>query len=477
MNRANFPDGHDIYQEDLVYIQDTAESELNKRMEHMTSGKGIAEGLTVTTQADQVTIASGQAYDNTRYRLIKTANTVLAVGVGDINKYIVIERATSNANQEAHPVTGALSYRRLVEGSTISLQAAPTAAQVKIAKITNAVALSPPTIDTTGSNREGLALKAGRPYKVVASDGSGDYTTISAALTALSATGGKIYIKTGVYDLGTTLNVNFSNIAIEGSGPGTRIRTSGTTVGCFHIAGGGVGTEISNISLSNLMVEYSSLFPVTAGTPMTVPLIDVTYAFGVLMSNVTFKNSIYLSPYQTFGLQVLTGCKNVMVQRCYFNGGIGSGAGGLASFIANMLNQAFTDCVRIDSTQTIVSNCQIYGFSGYGIYTGFGADRSVLANNTLVGHYQTSAIGIQHASSVGSSVTDNSVSNCRVGIKVFSGAKGVVCGNVVSGCTGNGIELTPASTKNVVAGNTVVDNGISGILDVGTGNVIGDNVT
>lgn len=477
MNRANFPDGHDIYQEDLVYIQDTVESEVNKRMEHMTSGKGIAEGLAVTTQADQVTVSAGQAYDNTRYRLVKSGSTIVAVGGGDNNKYVVIERTTSNANQEAHPVNGALSYRRLQEGSTISLQASPTASQVKIAKITAVSVGVAPTVDTTGTNREGLALKAGRPYKVVASDGSGDYTTVASALTALSATGGKIYIKAGVYDLGATLNVNFSNISIEGSGPGTRIRTSSTTVGCFHIAGAGIGSEISNISISNLMVEYSSLFPATGGTPTCVPLVDIDFAFGVLLSNVTFRNSIQVPAYQTLGLWVYSGCKNVLIERCYFNGGVGSSAGALSNFLANIIHRPFDQCVNIASPQTVFSNCQVYGFSEYGILIELGANRTVVSNCTMVGHYQSVAVGIFNASLVGATITDNSVSNCQTGIIFNGGSKGVISGNVVTGCIGYGLRLGATASKNAVAGNTVVDNGISGILDIGSGNVVGDNVT
>lgn len=64
---------------------------------------------------------------------------------------------------------------------------------------------------------------------VVASDGTGDYSTIQSAITALS-TGGKILVKKGTYNITSGLTISTSNLVIEGEGPSSVITFNGASV-------------------------------------------------------------------------------------------------------------------------------------------------------------------------------------------------------------------------------------------------------
>src|SRR5215831_11214584 len=48
----------------------------------------------------------------------------------------------------------------------------------------------------------------------------GDFTSVYDALNALPASGGKIFVKAGVYPLSATIAINTSNVQIQGEGMG-----------------------------------------------------------------------------------------------------------------------------------------------------------------------------------------------------------------------------------------------------------------
>lgn len=100
------------------------------------------------------------------------------------------------------------------------------------------------------------------PFLIVATDGSGDYTTISAALSALPATGGHIYIKPGTYTQTVAIGTTKDNVTISGAGESTIIETSGDIAAFICIGteafvfeniyckGGGAGAGVNNRGLN-----------------------------------------------------------------------------------------------------------------------------------------------------------------------------------------------------------------------------------
>jgi pectin methylesterase-like acyl-CoA thioesterase len=59
---------------------------------------------------------------------------------------------------------------------------------------------------------------------VVSPDPSkGDFTTLQAAINALPTTGGKIFVKAGVYPITSTIEITTSNVQIQGEGMGITV--------------------------------------------------------------------------------------------------------------------------------------------------------------------------------------------------------------------------------------------------------------
>src|SRR3990167_5690454 len=61
--------------------------------------------------------------------------------------------------------------------------------------------------------------------KVVATDGTGDFTDIQSAIDALPSDGGVVYIKEGTYIITSTITKASDNIFIMGAGVATIIET------------------------------------------------------------------------------------------------------------------------------------------------------------------------------------------------------------------------------------------------------------
>src|SRR5271166_4996635 len=55
---------------------------------------------------------------------------------------------------------------------------------------------------------------------VVDISGNGDFTSLQPAINALPATGGKIFVKAGVYPITSTITIRESNVQIQGEGMG-----------------------------------------------------------------------------------------------------------------------------------------------------------------------------------------------------------------------------------------------------------------
>src|SRR6516165_8022802 len=77
---------------------------------------------------------------------------------------------------------------------------------------------------------------------VVSPDPSkGDFTTLQDAINALPATGGKIFVKAGLYSITNKIQITVSNVHIQGEGMGITIFTGDSTM-----TGNTPGLEVFN---------------------------------------------------------------------------------------------------------------------------------------------------------------------------------------------------------------------------------------
>ena len=122
-----FRDGYDVYVDDLEFIQDTVETEVQERMKHVTLSGGVATGLAASAITDAVEITAGDAYDEQDRALIQLAGLdTIAVGAGDNNKYVVIENVAADSVSDTHPVLLTAAFRRRLLTATLSLTASPS---------------------------------------------------------------------------------------------------------------------------------------------------------------------------------------------------------------------------------------------------------------------------------------------------------------------------------------------------------------
>jgi len=58
----------------------------------------------------------------------------------------------------------------------------------------------------------------------------GDFTALQDAINALPSTGGKVFVKAGVYPITSTIQITASNVHIQGEGMGITIFTADSTM-------------------------------------------------------------------------------------------------------------------------------------------------------------------------------------------------------------------------------------------------------
>lgn len=460
VQRVLYPDGHDVYADDLTWMQDNMEEELQERMADTTLTGGVAKGLDPTPVVDAVDISAGRAYDGDRGRIKLDVTTQIAVAAGDVGNYIVIENVSSDTTSDAHPITNVAAFRRRELTATLSIAASPSSAQVILAKITAASPGNPPTLDTDPPNRQlltlGVSVQGGsvsNPWITVANDGSGDYTDLASATAALPSGGGMIYVKAGVYDLTAIPVLALANVLIQGSGPFTVFRIDGSAISRgLDIDGSGVG-GISNVRIKNVAFDWFN------GDP------------GGGQNNVAIK---------------ITSATGVSIKDCYFDDTSAAVTNPIGVWIGE---QAF--------------DVRVSGCDATAIYAGVlgepttQADRCIICHNTLTGvtrgidgnqncdlwtifdnDIQGSGIGVRMYDCNDWSITGNFISGFTTGISVdgaTASTGGAITGNAAIGGT-TGVALGANSNKIAVVGNNLRSN-TTAVSDTGTGNVKTNNVS
>lgn len=81
--------------------------------------------------------------------------------------------------------------------------------------------------------------------KVVATDGTGDYTDIQSAIDDLPSGGGVVYVKEGTYTITSKIYITIDNVSIIGAGKSTIIQTS-SNITMIHVDNAG-GCTLRNL--------------------------------------------------------------------------------------------------------------------------------------------------------------------------------------------------------------------------------------
>lgn len=453
-------DGFDAYVDDLDFMQDTMEDELQERMKSITNSKGVATGMAATAITDKVEIAVGTAYDDDRARVVVSGSAVqtpVLVG-GDVNKYVCIENTVVDSLVDSHPVDLSTRYRRALLSPTVSVQASPTANQIKLCKITAVNPGNPPTIDTDPPNRETLSLGVGttggsvtNPYIVVANDGSGDYADLASGIAALPASGGMIFVKAGTYPISTTITTPVSNVRIVGAGPATVLQGDGASI--YNILELGGGGEAS-IVIESLTFDWLDGTDPGAGQDNTH--IRILTGTDTTIRDCTFRDA---APGITnpFGIKIEDGTQRVEIVDCFFD----------------TLYKAIVFDASASTSDHMISNCDTLNCR-FGIHGEANADRISITGCGLDGDGNAASRGIKMDTDCDDwCAAGNVIQDFNVGIDT-DGTGGAFSGNQMPNCT-TSATLTANCTYTVYAGNSYRGSGAPTNAGGGT-NIITPNV-
>jgi sugar lactone lactonase YvrE len=211
-------------------------------------------------------------------------------------------------------------------------------------------ATSTATVGTYTVTKAGTTATVGASTNVVAADGTGNYTTLSAALSALPVTGGTIYLKPGTY---TGQNaISYPNVRLRGLGgdPTKVILTAedGAFSAPFVYPGSGPGNAgaSGDQGSSTLDVTKSTYMGTTAGTTTYTP--NNFFAEYLTIQNTYNTDATTTSTYSTVsGSCANTGTAQTL--QALFNSGLQCNSQALALWIES--DQAILNNVNLTSLQ------------------------------------------------------------------------------------------------------------------------------
>lgn len=198
-------------------------------------------------------------------------------------------------------------------------------------------------------------------------DGSGDQVELRAAITALPATGGEIFILDGTYNISGKLDITTNNVSIIGNGSSTILRKSSNTgAGVINIL------DSSYCSIKNLQIDGRKNFYKSEGNHG----ISLSSSFYTTIANVICNNNF------SHGIHISSSSDTTITNViCNENGDSGIyAASSPNNIITNSIcNNNTTDGIRISSNcNTVIGN--ICNNNANGILLNAANDSSVTGN-------------------------------------------------------------------------------------------------
>lgn len=199
--------------------------------------------------------------------------------------------------------------------------------------------------------------------------GTADQNTIQSAINALPASGGKIYLTEGTYQLNGSISLPYGSITIEGSGWSSYLNVANNTntpIIAFSPAG---GQTMEGVMLRNFTINANGGNQTSGNT---------IYAKGAIWCR--FENLHIITPYD-YGIQLYTdnigdyGHHNT-IMGCVFELGTASAGPGIALF-----------CNQSDENMIVNNTFQANGRGGtspYHIYDTAGL-QSIIGNQFVTG--------------------------------------------------------------------------------------------
>ncbi len=277
-------------------------------------------------------------------------------------------------------------------------------------------------------------------------------TTINAAIAALPATGGTVYLMEGTYIIDGAITPA-AKTRLVGAGPGTVITLKNAinaTVDAITV--GSVNeVEISNLSLNGNKANNSSGAQVGIGIGTS----------GSATQTGTNMHDLTISNFRSEGIKLVTGKSSRLTNSSIFSNDIGISFNAVTEMTIsnNTISSNVTRGIAIFSTNSTISGNMMRA-NGTAIYAQ-SAGQNTISNNTITASTST---GISLSSSSNyNTITGNTITGGSAeGISTSSSSHNVIANNVVEGNTSHGIAVSFVSDYNNVSNNKIHNNGGSG---------------
>ena len=313
----------------------------------------------------------------------------------------------------------------------------------------------------------------GRPMLTVAQDGTGDYngsthTVIQQALTSIASTGGTVYVRGGIYSIGSTVLIS-SNTTLIGDGANTVFQTidglNSHTIRNYTY--GSDNIYDNNIHVANLKIIGGALGSQTAD------LSNWGVGYGAVRDCSIIN--VIVGSFIDCGIGIVRG-QNTIVERCHVNDARFGIATFSDSYGTKIINNEAHNCFRYgielkDGHDSIISNntCFDNGEFGIGIFDS-SESASVPSRNIIIGNickdanYLTNGYGAYTGSA-------------GTGISVYyetgevTAREVIITNNICTGNLYNGIRSYFPRT--IIANNIMSSNGYyGGLMTVSAENLL-----
>ena len=300
--------------------------------------------------------------------------------------------------------------------------------------------------------------------KVVATDGTGDFTDIQSAINDLPSGGGVVYIKEGTYTITAKIEIKQDNTALIGSGRATQIKTTSG----IHIIDDDshTGLFISQLLLTGSGSAKAGQVGINFATTKDSAISNCWFkdigTSGIIFSTSTTNNNVitenHIEDCIEFGIE-LSGTENVCSNNIIRNnqdGGIQLLADGDKSVITGNIITGNTDQgIRCLAADVLITNNFISTNVEDGI-TLQTADDVIISNNIIIDNDS------------GDTATFSGIRTIQTSTNV------VITGNSMHGNDKYQIDIE--ADNSVIVGNRLDDTGAVGnINDTSTGSVVASN--
>lgn len=334
------------------------------------------------------------------------------------------------------------------------------------------------SLDTSGNGYQNIDFSAVSKIIATSSSGfTGDYYTdgandeiqIQAAIDAVTATGGVVFLRKGTYIIQAKIVIK-DNVTLRGEGWGTILSGLGTTNFPIIERIATSGTPSRNWVIEDLKIDGTNVS--TAAYSTSTKGIFTQYSVDCRMSNLY----VYNTSATGIGTDFMVRCviENCIVDSCgrQFDGGVGSNGIGIGTAGFEEESLSVTNCHAIN-----VGNC---GIMFEGQVNDNNGKYMHAVNCTAQGCKQGFAnLGAKRVAFIGCSAMENTANGFDIS-EAYTGATADEC--VIDGCfseenTLAGVNIAGANTRRLTITNSFISsNTTNGIkLTAGSRIIISDN--